>query len=88
MSNASERRFDAIKSVSDRVFRVIPGTAEGEWLTTDREAIATMIREIARLGRTTRWAEAVEGWAQAVEKEESLEWAFFQFSVWACYAAE
>lgn len=95
MSNASDRRFAGIKSVNDRVIRTDREVnsegytvAVNVWLTEDREEIATMIRELAKLGRTDRWVASVEAWAVAVETETSLEWAFLQFSVWTCHAAD
>ena len=90
MSKAADKRYAGIKGVGERTIKTV-ADADGvrnEWLTTDRAEIATMIRELASLGRTARWADAVEGWAVAVETESSLEWAFLQFSVWASYAAE
>lgn len=83
MSKASDKRFESIKVVSNQT---VETSVNGNTFLASREQIATWIRELAPLGRTERWAVAVENWAVLVETEESLEWAFLQGSIWASYA--
>lgn len=91
MSNATDRRYAGLKAVSTLTIETVK-CADGEgfenkFLLT-REEIAAAIRELAKLGRTDRWLNAVEGWAVMVETEDSLEWAFLQGSIWTGYAAD
>jgi hypothetical protein len=83
--NATDKRYAAIKMVSDLALTTTP---DGNTFNQSREQIAKDIRAIARFGRTDRWQAAIEGWAVAVETEDSLEWAFLQYSIWASHAAD
>lgn len=87
MSKAQDTRFAALETVSQSVVSVERGTAVATWHITDRDEIAAKIRELSALGRTQRWADAIETWAVLVETEESLEWSFLQGSIWASHAA-
>lgn len=86
MSKAADKRYAGIKGVGERA--LYTDADAGNLFLANRATIAGWIRELAPLGRTERWNNAVEGWAHAVETEESLEWAFLQYSVWATHAAE
>jgi hypothetical protein len=97
---ATERRLAAINALTEEVrsavktsFRGGPPHVTVVWSAdhADRAAVAAAIRELAPLGRTERWADAVSAWAREVEgssTEEMFKWAFDQFGIWACYAAE
>lgn len=94
MSKAQDKRFEGIQRVNNAVV-VLEAVAtengsytQNVWKTQDRTEIAAMIRELAPLGRTERWATAVETWAVLVEDTENpVEWAFFQGGIWASHAA-
>jgi hypothetical protein len=95
MSNASDRRYAGIKAVNEAVIRTDREVTEEGFTTAHnvflmtREEAATAIRELAKLGRTERWTNSVEAWAAMVEDiENPFEWAFIQYSVYACHAAE
>jgi hypothetical protein len=91
-TTAVEKRYDAIKAVSERVVTVKPSGLGTDWHTRDRATVAGFIRELSKLGRTERWKANVESWACMVETEESdkdfSEWAFFQGGIWTSYAAD
>lgn len=81
---AAERRLAAIQAVSDQFI-----TREGVQLMSDREAIAALIDALAPLGRTARWQAAVAVWAERVrDLELPLIWAYQQYAIYACHAAE
>lgn len=83
--SATVKRFEGIKAVSTET---VTTTTEGNTFHGTRTEIAARIRNLAKLGRTDRWQAAIEGWAVAVETEDSLEWAFLQYSIWASHAAD
>lgn len=89
---ASAKRYAAISRVCDQTRLYDPSVNQTVWTTThaEREGLAAVIRTLAPLGRTERWTSAVEDWAVKVETstDETFQWAFDQFGVWAAYAAE
>jgi hypothetical protein len=92
MSKASEKRYAAINALSESV-RSLEVTDEGREVVwhkgeNDRAEVAAMIRDLAPLGRTDRWKTRIAQWAEAVETEAAFQWAFDQYGIWACYAAE
>lgn len=83
-SKSADKRYAAMKAVSLSVV-----TEHGAWILSDRTEIAKRIRELSSLGRTERWTNAVEVWAQEVEDTDNpLDWAFFQYGVYTGHAAE
>jgi hypothetical protein len=94
-TKAAEKRFAAINAlVTDvRYVKHVEGAMPTVVWTQQhaaRAVVAAAIREMLPLGRTERWQDAVAAWAREVEAstEETFRWAFDQFAVWACYAAE
>lgn len=80
------RRYAGIKALSSAL---LDHQEEGKLTTDDREAIAADVRQLAKLGRSARWLDAVEGWARLIESEEhSLYWAVVQGSIWTAREAE
>lgn len=97
MSNASDRRYAALKTVSKSIVWQETFLRDGEfhlenvWTEETHTAVAERIRELAKLGRTERWVTAIEDWAVAVEtadSPETFQWAALQYGVWASHAAE
>jgi hypothetical protein len=86
MNKAAEKRYAGIKAVSDVV-----ADGRGNLVMTEPSEIAALIRDLAPLGRTDRWKDAIEAWASLVEDQEDekgLRWAFFQGGIWAGHEAE
>jgi hypothetical protein len=57
----------------------------------NQDWLAAEIRDrLLPLGRTTRWQDAVEAWAHAVETAtpENWHWSFDQYLIYASFAAE
>jgi hypothetical protein len=85
----NERRLERDDSTGEEVTR-----AENVWHlgVESRAIVASWIREELRpLGRTARWQQAVADWASMVESQEDergYTWAFFQYGIFACHAAE
>lgn len=81
--NASDRRFDAIRAVTDEL---IPGGILAPEVT--RESAATLIATLAPLGRTERWQTAIKNWQAIVRDEEyDLRWAIVQYAIFAGFQA-
>jgi hypothetical protein len=89
----ARRREAALQALHNRYAPGPPPTWDGQgtWPlpldTADRAAVAADIRTLAPLGRTPRWAKAIEEWAAGVEDPaRPLSHAFFQGAVHAGYA--
>lgn len=81
--SAQDRRLDAIKLVSEGAYgRVEIMNAE------ETEALAQTIEALASLGRTERWALAINNWAGMVRDQANPRaWALLQGSIFAAHAA-
>jgi hypothetical protein len=61
---------------------------EAAMVAAGREKIAMGIEGLAPLGQSSKWQDAIAAWAKAVRDEEnSVLWAFTQYSVPAAHAA-
>jgi hypothetical protein len=93
---AAERRFAAVRTLCDETREArIDGDEKPyvHWFQTirDQKVVASRIRDLAPLGRTERWTRTVEAWASEVETSETPEhyrWAFDQYGIYACHAAD
>jgi len=86
MNKATEKRIAGIRAVNDAT---VTTDANGNTFHGTRTEIAARIREIASLGRTDRWRNAVEAWALMIEDDsQPLEWAFLQYGVYAAHAVD
>jgi len=73
-----ERRSNAMRALGER-FRPVADCT--------REEVATAISELASLGKSEKWQDAIIAWAKAVRNEDNdITWAFSQYSVYAAYA--
>lgn len=97
-TRAQARRFAAMQEISQTFlpesnrYMPLPGTTG--------EAVAKEIEELASLGRTERWKEAIAQWADMVRKADDpnletplgrdsyLQWAIVQGSTYANYASD
>jgi len=85
MTNAAQRRFDAIGDVIEYLM-------SEPWITVKpgmtREEAASKIGELDALGRTHRWKVAIATW-QAVVRDESrpLEHAITQWAIFTSHAS-
>lgn len=88
--NATDKRVTALVTINNAVVTTerVDGEYMNVWHFTDRATVAGMIRSLSTLGRTARWAKAIETWAVMVENEANpYEWAFIQGGVYAAHAA-
>lgn len=83
-SKAVERRLDAIRALTDTYL-----TPDG--LLKPCATVARVISDIDRLrhlGRTERWASALDKWEGMVRKHsDALDWAIMQGCIYAGYGA-
>lgn len=86
MNAAVTRRIEGIRNVNSTT---VTTDDDGNTYHGTRTEIAARIREIAKLGRTDRWRNAVEAWALMIEDDsQPLEWAFLQYGVYAAHAVD
>lgn len=89
-----ERRVQAVNNLLMSVTPTID-TAKGPvtiWAKhrQHQHEIAADIRRLHTLGRTQRWLDAIENWAEVVESapdDTKFEWAVLQYAIFASYAA-
>lgn len=98
MTRAQKARTEALGML---VELYVPESMDYELRERPAAEIAGNIRKLAALGRTARWADAVEGWAVMVERGPHaaavvtpeadprwyLRWAFLQGAIYAGHAA-
>lgn len=92
-TNAQTLRHNAISNTVDNIVTFNRETLENEWhfVFEGREGAAEVIRLLGKLGRTSRWTNAVENWAKAVENASSkaaFEREVLQGAVYVTYAAQ
>lgn len=80
-ANAGDKRSDALRDLTSRY------RDEAAILAVGRETVAVEIEALLHLGRTDRWQDAITAWAKEVRDNDSLSWAWFQYGIWAGYAA-
>lgn len=90
---ASDRRLAAIEALTRPVWsRILPeGGAEFLLTLDDRKDAGNAIILLRHLGRADRWQAAVKEWAEQVYAAADLDhlrWAFTQYGIYACLAAE
>ena len=82
---AADKRPTAIEELFERF---LPASNSYNLTTDDRELLAREVRTLASLGKTERWAKAIENWAKAIEDTSNdLHWAVVQYAVFAGHAA-
>jgi hypothetical protein len=85
MANAAQdRRYEAIRTVSGAHLQAVE-------LPMGDAAVCALLQDILALkalGRTDRWKDAVQRWAELItETPENRRWALIQGSIWAAHQA-
>ncbi len=87
---ASERRFRAIREISDRFVYIHPVDGTSLVEGTTKEDIIKAIKALLPMGRTARWHNAIDAWTEMGEGvgPDEFVWAILQGSIGAGYAAQ
>jgi hypothetical protein len=86
MSDATERRYAAIREATEAFLDAGNDYAIRESVT--RESVAAHIDTLRPLGRTARWAGALDKWrAWVLDENTDLRWAIVQGSIGAGHGA-
>jgi hypothetical protein len=84
VSTPTERRIAAVDAL---VTRHLGSPWSGAIGDDQREQVAAEIEQLAVLGRTERWKDAITTWAAVVRERQDATHALIQWAIFTNYAA-